>query len=152
MSKFTTVYDQIVSTLETLFADKIELTNPDNLLEFNTDQELANGFGVIIGPASPESFDYSEYYESREFTIVFTEEVIYLEGDEEAFKTVKKALIEDTVTLKQDFLANDQIGVGGSIQIINLVTSSGVDLIPGTEKTLTTSVTFSIGISETINT
>ena len=151
MSNFSTVYDQIITTLTTLFADKVELNNPDNLLD-NVDSDLRNGFGVVIGPASPNDFDFNEFYESRDITIIFTEEVIRLEGDETAFKTIKKNIIEDTVTLKRDFLANDQIGVSCNIQQIELVTSSGVDIIPGKEKILTASVTFSIGISETINT
>lgn len=151
MSKFSTVYDQIITTLATLFADKTELSNPDNLLD-NPHSELCNGFGVVIGPASPNDFDFSEFYESRDFTIIFTEEVLRLEGDETAFKTIKKNIIEDTILLKKDFLANDQIEVQSSIQQIELVISSGVDIIPGKEIILTASVTFSIGISETINT
>lgn len=151
MSNFTTVYDQIITTLETLFSDKKELPNPDNLLD-NPDPELADGFGVIIGPALHADFDYTEFYENRDITIIFTESVVRLEGDEVNFKTIKKNIIEDTVTLKKDFLANDQISVASSIQQIDLVTSTGVDIIPGKEKILTASVTFTFGISETINT
>ena len=151
MSNFTTVYDQIITTLGTLFPDKREIPNPDNLLD-NVDSELCDGYGVVIGPAIPQNFDYNEFMELRDITIIFTEEVARLEGDESQFKTIKKNLIEDTVTLKKDFLANDQIGVTSSIQIINLESSSGVDIIPGKEKILTASVTFSFGISETINT
>lgn len=151
MSNFTTVYDQIIATLKILFADKSEIPNPDNLLD-NPDSELCDAFGVIIGPASPNDFDFNEFYESRDFTIIFTEEIIRLEGDEVNLKTIKKNIIEDTVLLKKDFLANDQISVATSIQQIELSTSSGVDIIPGKEKILTASVTFSIGISETINT
>lgn len=151
MSKFSTIYDQIITTLGVLFADKIEISNPDNLLD-NVDSELCNGFGVMIGPANPMDFDYSEFYENRDVTIIFTEEVIRKEGDEVQFKTIKKNIIEDTVTLKQDFLANDQISIASDIQEIKLITSSGVDIIPGKEKILTATVTFTIGISELINT
>lgn len=151
MSNFSTTYDQIRSVLATLFSDKGELESPDNLID-NVDQVLTNGFGVIVGPAVPQDFDYADFLEDRDFTIVFTEEVRAIPGDKSPLLTIKKNMIEDQVTLKKDFLSSDQIGVSSSVQRIELVSATGVDFIPGKENILTTSVTFAVGISETINT
>lgn len=151
MSKFSTVYDQIRTTLGVLFPDKKEFTNTDQLLE-NNDLFLEDGYGVKIGNASPLPFDFTEFLEGREFTIIFTQELKSLECSKDIIVATKKEMIEDTVTLKKDFLANDQIGVASSVQIIELSTSTGIDFIPGSDKYLTTEVTFIFGISELINT
>lgn len=152
MSNISTIYDQVRSTLATLFADKTELVNPDDLLVNNVDLVLKNAFGVIIGSASPVPFDQVQFYELRNFTIVFTEEVQHVEGDKAPLITIKKNILEDLVTVKKDFLSIDQIGVETNIQIIELGESTDVSFIPNSEKFLTSSVTFAIGISETINT
>lgn len=151
MSNISTVYDQILSVLAVLFPDKKEIPIPDELIK-NDIPHLNNGYGVVIGPALPEEFEFNQYMEVRQIAIVFTERVDTLRSDASKAKTVKKNILEDEVTLKKDFLNNDQISIASNIQNIEWVNSSEISLIPGMpeEIILTSSITFEFKISETI--
>lgn len=149
-TNFTTVYNQVRTELATLFPSAKELPIPDRL-EDNSDPFLLLSYGVIVGEGiSRLDFDNSEYLEDRKFIVVLTRMVKTTDHSGSALITAKLAMIEDAVTMKRDFLNLAQIGVPSAIQKIDLDGDSGINFIEDKPNFITCSVTFLIGISESI--
>ena len=150
MSNFTTIYDRMRVEIAAHFSSARELPNPENLEE-NADQILNNGYGIIVGPATVlTDFDNTEYYEEREFQIVFTRVIKTTDNNVAPLVTAKKNLIEDTVTLKKDWLNADQLTVDSSVQTVKLGDSSGIEFITNKPNFIKTTIKFIVGISESI--
>ena len=150
-SKVTTVYNQIRTKLATLFSSKSEIPFPEDLLN-NDDNFLRNGYGVLIRDAIPAVFTQNEYYLNRVFGIILTKEVVGTKESTEAIKTCRLDLAEEQVTLINEFDAADQLEIDSSIEILSIANVSPIEIVPGNDRILMTTVFFTIGISETRNT
>jgi len=151
MSKITTVYNTILTKVAGLFPSKTKIPLPESLPD-NDNNLLRDGYGVMVGASTISALDtFKDSNISREFTIVFTEELIRTNHDADSRDTVLLSILEDMVTLKQDFLNFDQLGIDSSIEKVTFVGSSGVEYANIDDfSIMTMNITFSIDISEII--
>ncbi len=149
MSNISTIYDSVRSNIATLFTSKIELINPDNLIE-NSDIILKDSFGVMIGPGIPLTFLNSEYLEQRSFNVILTKEVKSTENNKTPLITAKKALLEEVTTMKQLFLNVSQLSIDSSVQMIDAGICSAITPINSKTNFISCSVEFLIQFSESI--
>jgi hypothetical protein len=129
---------------------KTEIPNPYSL-EDNMAQFLENGWGVTIGEGSQGLIDvYCLDSEIRSFTIVLTKIVYNLDGTNTNIIASSKSLLEDIRTVKNDFMAYDQLGVADNIQKIEFQSASGIEFAKA-DKISIFSATITFGIEYTEN-
>jgi len=152
-TNFTDVYDQIRAIIPTLTGfdalSKRELFDPYDLLN-NDRTSLRNGWGVAIGDTSPSAQqEMGNVYTDFTFIVKVTNEYRGTSHNRTSGISASKALFEDLITLKLDFMNVDQIGIPNDVENILFVGTSGIESI-STDKTkiLTASVTFVAVIKE----
>lgn len=149
-TNFTTIYTQIRAEVASLLPSAKELSNPD-ILNDNSDPLLSLGYGIIINESTVDNdFDNSEYLENRKVSVVLTRKIRTTENNGSALITAKLNMIEDTVTIKKDFLNLAQITIPNSIQKIDLEGDSGIFFIDDKPNFIACSINFIFGISESI--
>lgn len=151
MTKISTIYDAVRTALASKLTGKTEIPNPYSLSD-NPIQFLKNGYGVVIGDGSPASFQvYCLDAEARTFTVILTREVYRLEVDNTNLIAESKNLLEDIRTVKDDFLAHDQIASTDKIQKIDYTGGSGINFVSaGKHNLIYADISFSIEYTETI--
>lgn len=128
MSKITTIYDAIVTNMATLFPNKTRIKNPYSMSD-NMAQFLYDGWGMKIGSAIPEEFEFSKLKVDRTFTIVLSRELITLDTDTDPLDTVSKAFLEDIYSVQNLFFAYDELGIEASIMRVELGDASEIQQV-----------------------
>ena len=146
MSKISTVYDQLLTTLAALYPNKSRLINAYDP-EDNPDGLLRDGYGLKLGDAPIVNDEFCNFSSDRLFSIVLTREVLAI-GEVTPVDAATKLMLEDIYTAQKDFSNADQIGIESSIEKIDLGTSSGVTYFVG-EKIKFISMEFSVNIQVT---
>ena len=151
MSKISTIYDTLRSSIGALLSTKRELPNPYSL-EDNPEPYLRDGWGLQIGDGSPGNLDmYREDAEQRSFTLVVTKKTHRFDTETQNLITDSKTVLEDIRTVKNDLLAYDQLGIGSSIQRIEFASASGINFVRADKFGLIyADMTFSIEYTEDI--
>jgi hypothetical protein len=150
MTNISTVYDGILTALGTHFPSKTKIPNPYEP-ENNPSPFLRDGYGLKFNGSEKEDGEYNHYRASFDFSVVISREVVKTDENTEAMETATKLLLEDVNTLRVDFCNADQIGVGTSVDLIDLSSSSGIEFIQG-EKTnfINIEVNFLFSVAELI--
>jgi hypothetical protein len=126
MSKASTIYDQIVSQLATLFPSATRI--PDAYaVEENNDNFLRNGYGIKVGSADFQEFEFCKWMVGRQVTIVFTKEVFRL--DSVSADTVEKALLEAVYETQKLFFNYSQLGIEADIMRVDITGSSEIQRV-----------------------
>ncbi len=150
-TNFTDIFDRIRVVVPTLtgFATKTELFNPYNL-EDNSSAAQSDGWGLIVAEGGPSATqEFGNVYEDAGFGIVLTREYKSTAHNRDPSLTVAKALMEDLVTLKLDFMNVDQIGISGDVENIIYVSRSGISSVSlEKSKVLTANIVFNFIIKE----
>jgi len=154
MSKFTTIFDELITTTIpslTGFNTKTQLPNPYNLI-LNDVNLLNNGWGILIGDSS--NADYNELnsvWTEQEVSFVLTRVVRATHHNKTPLESTIKSLVEDAILIKIDLLNNDQITIPASIQKIDYINRTAIEFIDAQEyNILTTTINFNFVISESI--
>lgn len=148
MSKISTVYDGINSSLATLFPTKTQLFDPYDL-DQNPDHILNNSYGIRVNSASGLSQTFKDFNISRDFEIVFTRSMVKTPDQRTTLNTVQKNLLEDIYTVTNDFYNVDKFGLGDSAAKVEIGGLSGIDSALGDEKRfLSISINFIIDVIE----
>ena len=152
-TNFTDVYDRIRVFIPTLTgfdaSSKRELYNPYDVSD-NDRTALRNGWGVAIGDTSPSA--------QQEFGNVYTDHIFIIEVTKEYKGTAhnrtspinaSKALFEDLITLKINFMNVSQIDVPDDVENILFISTTGIKSL-STEKSkiFNSSITFVAVIKE----
>lgn len=152
-SNFTDVYDQIRARIPTLTGfdalSKRELFDPYDLAN-NDRTALRNGWGVAIGDTGLSAQqEMGNVYTDFTFIVKVTKEYKGTSHNRTSPINASKALFEDLITLKIDFMNVAQIGVPNDVENILFVSTSGIESL-STEKTkiFTASITFVAIIKE----
>ena len=151
MSNISTLIDRIRVVVPTYtgFTTKKEIPNPYSLTD-NARLYLENGWGLKILSESISGFQVNQFVSgTRDISIVVTK-VVYSVGNENSnIITDSKSLMEDVVTLKKEFLACDQLGIGGNIRKVDFVTNSGIEFLTAKKfNFFSTETIFSFDLSE----
>lgn len=98
-TKITTIYDNFLSLVETLFPDKAILPDPRNI-ETNPSVLLKDGFGIDWGEGeSNDELAGCVYVESRNVSVILTNRIARLDTNARAAMEIEKDLFEDRKTL-----------------------------------------------------
>lgn len=130
MSKISTVYDTVLSTLSTLFSSKTRIPNP-YFIEDNASQFLANGYGLKILPEANADSEFCTFSRIRTFAVTFSREVIQTESETSQLDIAIKALVEDVYILQKYFINPNQLGIESSIEKIDIGGTTGIEFFSG---------------------
>ncbi|MCS6281438.1 MAG: hypothetical protein HUM72_12470 [Dolichospermum sp.] len=150
MSKISTVYSALISSIEDSFGGKTRLHNPYQLDE-NPDIVRKDAWGIKVLEATLEDIEYCNLSLNRSFSVVFLRQFISLSGKEDGFDNVTVLILEDQEKLSQILFSPNEIDLESIIDKIDITNISGIqELTTGEKRYLFGEVTFNILISELI--
>lgn len=147
MSYASDIYNEILTELGALFPTKTRIPNPYSLAE-NNDQFLVNGYGLKVGGAELEPFEFSNFVVGREFTIVFTKEVIRVNSSYAEYDTISLSLLESVYDVQKLFFNYNELGIEASIQKVDIVGSSSIEAVSDKNNFYFIECTFNFSIKE----
>ena len=151
MSKISTVYSALISSIESSFGGKYRLHNPYQIEE-NPDLIRKDAWGIRVLEANREDVEYCNLSLSRSFSIVLVRQFVSLSGKEDGFDFVTTMILEDQQTLAGILFSPSEIDQENNIDRIDIKGISGIqELTTGEKRYLFGEVTFNILISESIN-
>ena len=151
MSKISTVYSALISSVDSAFGGKSRLHNPYQIEE-NPDIIRKDAWGIKVLEANREDVDYCNLSLNRSFSVVFVRQFVSLSGKEDGFDSVTAMILEDQQTLSGILFSPSEIDQENNIDRIDITNISGIqELIAGEKRYLFGEVTFNILISELIN-
>ena len=127
MSKISTAYDAILSTLTTLFPNKTKIPLAYEL-ENNQEMFLRNGYGVVYLAESPLTGELNSIINAHNIGVVFVREVLRLDSDANEIDLVTKELLEDVFTLRDELFSKPTLE-SSAIDIIDLSTTNGIEFV-----------------------
>jgi hypothetical protein len=146
MSKVTTIYNQILCELKDKFQDKFRIPNPYSL-EDNNSNFLVNGYGVKIGSAPFEEFEFCSFVTNRSIDVVFTQEMMKVDSDTDVYDDVALKLLEDVYEVQKLFYSYNELGILEDVLKVDIVDSSEISSFKADKMnflTMTANFNFSI--------
>lgn len=148
--KISTIYDSIVSKMDTLFPSKQRLHNPYELSD-NPEIIAKDSWGLKIGSASREEIDYCNLSIGREFTLILIRQFATVGNKEDAFDAISKLLMEDQQTVLNNLWSTSELNQQSIIDQIAFESIGGIDFQETNQKKyLFCEITFRITISESL--
>ena len=130
---------------------RFELPNPYDLVE-NSEHLLDNGWGVKVGPTTNFNLSLNSLAELRTVSIVVTRRVPRITGQQTQLHTCIKALLEDELVVKKDFVDSDPLGIPQYLIKIDYTSSSGIEFVQtGKFSIISTEITFEALIKEALS-
>jgi hypothetical protein len=151
MSKISTIFDAIKTSVGTIFSTKIVIPNPYSLVD-NPSVLLKDSWGLVVSDESIGPLNtFCEYHSTRAFNIVLVKQVFRLENNVDAFETTAKAILEDAKTLKDKMTERAQLSQDSSIDKIDFTSASGLQFLRVENfDYVYMSLSFGVSYSETI--
>lgn len=134
MSNVSIIYDQIVDKLETLFPTRTRIPNPYSLPD-NNDRFLKFGYGLKVGSASFQEFEFCSRVSNRTISVVFAYEMFRTDSDFAPFDDVSKKLLEDVNTIQGLFFDYNELDIEQNILKVDIDSVSEVEMILGSGNT-----------------
>jgi hypothetical protein len=151
MSKISTVYSALISSVDSAFGGKSRLHNPYQIEE-NPDIIRKDAWGIKVLEANREDVEYCNLSLNRSFSVVLVRQFVSLSGKEDGFDSVTAMILEDQQTLAGILFSPSEIDQENNIDRIDITNISGIqELIAGEKRYLFGEVAFNILISELIN-
>lgn len=150
MSNISTVYDAIVTKVNTLFPNKGRLHNP---YEFSDNPEIImkDSWGLKVLSASREEIEYCNLSIIRDFSFVLVKQFATVGSKEDAFDAVSKNLLEDQQIFLNNFFSPTELGISSIIDKIEFDTIGGIEFVQTEQKKyLFCEIAFKIIISEPV--
>lgn len=150
MSNFSTLYDAIVTRIETVLSSHVRLPNPYKIEE-NTETYLRLGWGVAMTSATNTKRELScRVSIRRDFVVTITRKFYAVESNVSNKVSVEKALIEDMILLIHDFY--DNTALPGALGIVEFESDAGINYVfSGKDSFLALPITFSVESFETVS-
>lgn len=150
MSKISAVYDALVLELQTLFPSKTRIPYSYSLVDNNA-RFLINGYGLSIGSSSFEQFEFCNFMNSREVSVVITKEVFRTDSDAQVIDDITKALLEDIYEVQKLFYSYNELGVPNDIAKVDIGSVSAVEEVnTGKQSFLSMTANFQFFIIESL--
>ncbi len=148
MSKISTIYNKIITELEALYPNKTRIPYPYSLADNNA-RFLINGFGFQVGSSSFEQFEFCDFMNNREVTIVLTKEVFRTDSDAIVVDDIAKALLEDVYNVQKLFFSYNELGIESDIAKVDIGSVSAIEeVLSGKQSFLSMSASFNFYILE----
>lgn len=150
MSKITTVYDTLLSSLATLFSSKTRIFDAYSLTD-NPEHILRDGYGLAYLGNEGLSGEFNSQVDSHTFEIPLTREVVHTEDQVDRFDTQAKGIIEDAYSVRFMLSEYDKLGIPTSIDQIVLGSTTGITRVNvGQSKFITLSISFTVQVTEAL--
>jgi len=148
MSKVSTIYDQLLIELQALYPAKTRIpyaySLPDNNARF-----LVDGYGLSIGASNFEQFEFCDFMNTREVSVVITKEVFRTDSDASVIDSVTKSLLENVYEVQKLFYSYNELGIPNDIAKVDIGSVSAVEeVISGKQSFLSMTASFSFYIIE----
>lgn len=148
MSKISIIYDEIIDELATLFPNKTRIPYPYSLPDNNA-RFMIDGYGLQIGPSSFEQFEFCDFMNVREITVVFTKEVFRTDSDADIIDDITKALLENVYDVQKLFYSYNELGIDQSIAKVDIGSVSAIEeVLSGKQSFLSMSASFNFYVLE----
>lgn len=129
MTKISSIYDAIVSLVDsTLASDYNQVPNP-YFIEENNDLYMVKGYGVAFGPGNRIDVDTCKMHYVRNFNILLIRQITANDHDVSTKSTIEKAMMEDLQLIRNEFENQDQT-LGGNAIRTDYIADSGIELVP----------------------
>lgn len=148
MSKISTVYDRLLVELEALYPNKTRIPYPYSLADNNA-RFLIDGYGLTIGSASFEPFEFCDFMNNREVSVVITKEVFRTDSDANVIDDITKSLLENVYEVQKLFYSYNELGIPNDIAKVDIGSVSAVEeVLTGKQSFLSMTATFNFFILE----
>ena len=129
MGNFSTLYDAIVTRIETVLPSHTRLPNPYKINE-NAEPFLRQGWGIALGGANNTNRELAcRMSIARTFDVSIVRKFYSVEGSVDNKETVEKQLVEDQILLIKDFC--DNTALPNSFGIVNYDSDGGIEYVSG---------------------
>lgn len=146
----STIYDAIITKVETLFPTKQRLHNPYELSD-NPELITKDSWGLKVGSASREEIDFCTLSVSREFTFLLLRQFATVGSKDDAFDAVTKLILEDQQTFLNNIWSTTELSQQAIIDQITIESISGVEFQQSEQKKyLYCEIQFKITTSESL--
>lgn len=126
MSKISTITDTILLKLAELFPNRTRIPNSYSLVD-NNKRFLSDGYGLRVGSAEFNEFEFCNFVVNRTFTVVFTREMFRLDSDTDATDAIVKELLESVYSVQSLFYSYNELGIEESILKVDIGSVSGIE-------------------------
>lgn len=152
MSKITTVYDEILTQIATLFPAKTRIFNQYSLID-NPEHVLRNGYGLLKIDTNRIASEFCNFTDEHGFEVVLTKELPRTEDQMDPVDDVTRDIIEDAFSLRERIYRYDKLGLQTDIENTEIGSVSGITYFLGNNKSnfISISVAFTISINENFN-
>lgn len=148
MSKVSVVYDALIQELETLYTGKSRIPYPYSLPD-NNSRFLIDGYGLTIGSSTFEQFEFCNFMNSREVSVVLTREVFRTDSDAHVIDDITKSLLEDIYEVQKLFYSYNELNVPNDIAKVDIGSVSSIEeVVSGKQSFLSMTATFQFFIIE----
>jgi hypothetical protein len=150
MSKVTAVYDALVLELSSLFPNKTRIPYAYSLGDNNA-RFLIDGYGLSIGASNFEQFEFCNFMNARDVSVVLTREVFRTDSDASVIDSVTKELMESVYDVQKLFYSYNELGVPNDIAKVDIGSVSAVEeVLSGKQSFLSMTATFQFYIIESL--
>lgn len=126
MSKISSVYDALIIELSSLFQNKTRIPYAYSLVDNNA-RFLVNGFGLTMGSSTFEQFEFCDFMNSREVSVIFTKEVFRTDSDAHVIDDITKQLLEDIYEVQKLFYSYNELNVPNDIAKVDISSVSALE-------------------------
>ena len=149
-SKISTIYDKLLVELAALYPNKTRIPYAYSLGDNNA-RFLIDGYGLIIGSSNFEPYEFCNFMNIREVTVVLTKEVFRTDSDPVVIDSITKALLENVYDVQKLFYSYNELGIPNDIAKVDIGAVSGVEeVISGKQSFLSMTATFQFYILESL--
>lgn len=150
MSKVSSVYDALITELSTLFPNKTRIPYAYSLVDNNA-RFLIDGYGLTIGSSSFEQFEFCNFMNSREVSVIVTKEVFRTDSDAQVIDDITKQLLEDIYEVQKLFYSYNELNVPNDIAKVDISSVSAVEEVnSGKQSFLSMAASFQFFIVESL--
>lgn len=151
MSKITTVYDTLLTTIGTIFSEKTRVNNPYSLTD-NPEHLLRDGWGLRKTGTDPLPSDLCQWSDGHGFEVALCREIVRGESQDTPLDDEVKALLEDAFEFRERIFRYDELGISTDITQVSLGSVSGVEeFVAGRGKFISVIVAFTVQVTENFN-
>jgi hypothetical protein len=133
MSDVSTIYDAIITKVNTLFPSKARIHNPYELSD-NPELITKDSWGLKVGTCEIVEMEFCNLSSKREYSILLIRQFATVGNKEDAFDAVSKLVLEDQQTLMNNLYSPTELEQNLIIDQIELNSVSGIEFTQNNQK------------------
>lgn len=150
MSNVSVIYDTLTCKIGELFPVSTRIPNAYSL-EDNNKRLMENGYGIRIGSADFQEFEFCNFVVNRTITVVFTRELFRLDSQTDQTDEIVKELMENVYQTQKLLYSYNELGIEESILKVDIGSVSGIEtFLKDKQNFLSMTCDFQIQIKESL--